>query len=297
MITIKYISLIFCSFFIFIYILTNLRTLLTERCEDKVKVYISNFTNNYHLSFLLGIFITIMTSSSNAVTILLIAFLSANLIKTKSALAILLGTNIGTTLTVFIFSFDIGVFSFILILLGLVLKLLKKQSLSLFFIYLGLIFFTLTIINLSFDYLKNNIKFIFSNSNLITLLEGTFITAIINSSSTTIISSNMFYANSIITLEQGLSLMLGANIGTTLTTYFYTLNQTKKTKQVIFYNILFNIFGALIFLSFLDFFILILDKLEVLQFKKHTIAISHLIFNVFTAVIFYIILIPFKFED
>ena len=174
---------------------------------------------------------------------------------------------------------------------------LRYKTDNIFIIYLGIIFYSLTVINLSFDYLKDNIKILFFNSNIITLLEGTVLTAIINSSSTLIISSGILYANATISLEQGISLMLGANIGTTITTYFYTLNQNIKVKKIIVYNILFNLFGALLFLCFIDYFIILLKLLNILQYKKQTIAIAHLIFNILTTLLTYILLIPFKFKE
>lgn len=91
--------------------------------------------------------------------------------------------------------------------------------------------------------------------------------------------------------------MLGANIGTTLTTYIYTINQPQKVKKIIIYNILFNIFGALLFLCFIDYYIIFLKYIGILKVKKQTISLAHLIFNFATTVIIYIILIPIKFHD
>ncbi len=297
MLILKYISLIFGSFFIFIYVLTKLRELLAEKCDQKIRYYIKKFTNNYHISFLLGIILTLLLTSSNAVTVILIAFLAANLINTKSALAILLGSNIGTTITVFLFSFDIGVISIILIITGLILKLFKRNNISLFFIYLGILFYTLIVMSISFDSLSDNIKYLFTNSNLLTMLEGALITTIINSSSTTIISAGMLFSNNTISLQQAISLMLGANIGTTIATYLYTINQNKKVKKVILYNIIFNIFGAILFLIFIDYFIILLNYINFLKYPNQTIALSHLTFNLLTTIILYIILIPFKFSN
>ena len=91
--------------------------------------------------------------------------------------------------------------------------------------------------------------------------------------------------------------MLGANIGTTISTYVYTINQNAKVKKLIIINILFNLFGSLLFISFIDHFIWLLNIIKVDNFKDQVITIAHLIFNLLTTLLIYFVLIPFKFNN
>ncbi len=292
MLNLKYLSLIFCSFYIFIISLTKLRSLLENKANYKLKKYISKCTNNYHISFFLGIFITIILTSSTALTIITISFLSSNLIKEKSAFALILGANIGTSLTAFLFSFEINSISFVFIIIGLILKLLKKEFLGNFLITLGIIFFSLVIIEIAVNYFSSSISIIFSNSLFLTLLEGIFIAIFFNSSSTAIITSQMLFNSSSISLLQGIAIMLGANIGTTITSYFFTINQSRSVKKIIIYNIIFNLFGAMFFLIFIDYFVFLLSMFNLLSFNKQIISISHFIFNLLSTFIIYLFFIP-----
>lgn len=150
-------------------------------------------------------------------------------------------------------------------------------------------------LNCGFNYLINN-KIIFNfiqttqNSILLSTLLGTFITAIVQSSSGVISIVEQMYGSNIINLACSLGIMLGANIGTTITGYISTIN-TNNTRSIINANLIFNILGVILFIVlFRPFsnFILRLQNDFFLHNIKLTIAWAHFIFNLVTVILGYV---------
>jgi phosphate:Na+ symporter len=129
-----------------------------------------------------------------------------------------------------------------------------------------------------------------SENTLNSFLGGAVISALLQSSSVTIGLSQNLYALGSIHLKAAISIMLGANIGTTVASLIVAVSSTKEAKAALYVNVLFNLIGGIVFLTILSPFtdlILFLEKFTVN--KKLSVAYSHLVFNILSALIFYFI--------
>ena len=172
----------------------------------------------------------------------------------------------------------------------------KYRKITILFIYIGLMLLGLDILNIGFNNIINN-NYIYNiiktsqESTLLSVLFGIFSTAIIQSSSGIIgIVENMYDSN-LINLSSSISIMLGANIGTTLTGYLATINTSNNTKTIINRNLLFNIIGVFLFILFLKPFIIYINNIQNKYFThnlKLSIAYAHFIFNLITVILAYI---------
>lgn len=282
---------------LFLFGLNSLRSSLFNLTSEKFKLILSRFTNTNIKAFLLGITSTAIIQSSSGVTAITIILLSTDILSLKSAVLIILGSNIGTCFTPFLFTFNIGNYSLLLVILGYFLSIKKKDKIKLMgniIISLGLIFLGLNFLDLGLNDIVNNSTFIslFTNtrSNFFSLITSIIITSLLQSSSATIAITQSLYQNNIINIASSCFFMLGANIGTTISSYSYAKSLNNNAKLAIKINILFNILGSLIFIIVLTPFINLLSYLrDTFDLNKELIvAYSHLIFNLSTSLVTFI---------
>lgn len=239
-----------------------------------------------------------MIQSSSGVTAIAITLLSSKFIKQRECLGIIIGANLGTCLTTFIIAINISNIFLYILGLGIFLYFLfnKYRKYSILIIYIGLMLLGLDILNIGFDKIINN-SFIYNiinniqTSNTLSILFGIFSTAIIQSSSGLIGIVEQMYFNSLINLNSSILIMLGANIGTTITGYLATINTQNNTKTIINLNLIFNIIGVLIFIIIFPLFIKHITYMENLFFinnVKFSVAYAHFIFNLVSVILGYI---------
>lgn len=291
---IKSISLIFTSLFIFLYTLKYMRTILETKTKASFKNIILRFTNNYHVSFILGILLTIILTSSSALTALILVFLSSKLISKKSALAMLLGSNIGTTITSFIFSFNILNYSFIFIIIGILFFVFNFRFLARFLASVGVLLFSLLVLQTTLSSVSSSISGFISLSPLFSFLEGIIFSMITSSSSSCIITANLLYTLNSIELYQALAIMLGANVGTTVNSLFFIIGMDKDSLHISLINIIYNLLGGLLFLIFIDYFEYLIILLKPFTKNNLLIPLSHLLYNFITTIITYLFFMFYK---
>lgn len=277
--------IIFASLSLLIYSITQMSNAIEHSNQTIIKNILNKFTTNIFCCFLTGIFVCLITQSSSIITILTISLISSKVLSLNKGLAIVIGANIGTTLASLIITLNIGSFYFLFLLLGTLLFFLKKQTVGNVLIYLGLIF-------LSLDILENCLIAIFNNQIITTLLSksinpftgvlsGTIISFLIQSSSATIAVTQKMYMNHLISPLLGITIMLGANIGTTITGLIFSLNTSIDSKRLAIASLLFNIFGVLMFLP-----IVYIYKEELNLFSTtYLISLLHIYFNIITGII------------
>lgn len=291
-------TLLLFSLVLFIIGLKLLINTLNKLSSTKIKQLILRFSKNNTQVLLLGIIITAICQSSNAVTAITLSFVSANYLSLRKGLIIIIGSNIGTTITSIFFSLNIQNYSLIFICLGIIIYiLLKNKQIGLLIISLGVLLFGLNHLTyylesiLSLDYIKP-LLIKFNNSNVICFLVGNIISFLMQSSSGSIGLIQNLYQNNLINLSSGISFMLGANIGTTITGVFVGIFGNKNARIIGVINFLFNLFGSIFFL------LLIKEYTKLLIFIKNlfnlsnslTISISHITYNLITVLIFFILL-------
>lgn len=285
---------------IFLYGLNLMRASLLELSKGKLKQWIQRSTKTNFLALITGIFSTILIQSSSGITAITVALTSAGYFPLSKAIAIMLGANIGTTFTAFLFTIKIEEYALLIIVLGSFLYFFEKiKSISSAIIGFGLLFFGLFLMNVSFDEISHSTQFLeqiqtITSNQYKGLFGGTIMTALIQSSSAVIAIVQNLYANNTIPLFIGISIMLGANIGTTIPSLIMAIGASKEAKISVYINIVVNMIGAIIFMIFLiplSKLILYLEHTFFLHTTKAiSIAISHTIFNILSSfiVFFYI---------
>ncbi|MDC3415565.1 Na/Pi symporter [Aquibacillus salsiterrae] len=269
-----------------------LRTGLYQISYEKTKYFLENFTNNIFLGILTGLVATAILQSSSLVTVLTISFVSLGVLSFKNSIGVVLGANIGTTVTGELLAFSDILPETAFIIIGAFLLFINHRvafSLGAILVGLGSIFVALN----GFSSLAQPLAqlpllkeaFNYSSQNPYSgVLIGIVISSLIQSSSATIGITMSFLDEEVLTLASSIAIVLGANIGTCITALLAGLGTSKEAKLVAFAHIWFNIIGVLIFLPFLT---SLTDLTQLLSTNlKEQLAHFSVLFNVAAVIIF-----------
>lgn len=265
---------------------------------DRLKYILDKYTTSPFLGVLVGIFVTVLIQSSSGTTVITIGLVSAGLLTLRQAIGIIMGANIGTTITSFIIGFNISHFSLPIIFLGAALlfftkvKTLNNAGRILF--GFGGIFYALTLMSRAMEPLKYLPDFRVWTVNLsknpvLGVFVGTLITMLVQASSATISILQNLYQEGLIDLKGALPVLFGDNIGTTITAIIAVIGSNTSAKRLAASHVMFNVIGTLIFLILLSpfsSFIGFMQKFLHLN-PKMTIAFSHGTFNAVTTVLLF----------
>ena len=265
---------------------------------DRLKYILDKYTTSPFLWVLVGIFVTVLIQSSSGTTVITIGLVSAGLLTLRQAIGIIMGANIGTTITSFIIGFNISHFSLPIIFLGAALlfftkvKTLNNAGRILF--GFGGIFYALTLMSGAMEPLKYLPDFRVWTVNLsknpvLGVFVGTLITMLVQASSATISILQNLYQEGLIDLKGALPVLFGDNIGTTITAIIAVIGSNTSAKRLAASHVMFNVIGTLIFLILLSpfsSFIGFMQKFLHLN-PKMTIAFSHGTFNAVTTVLLF----------
>lgn len=272
-----------------------------------LKKLLAKISNNRLAGVGIGASVTGIVQSSSATSVMVIGLVNAGVMSLFQAISVIMGTNIGTTVTGLIvaLSGQKGVISFsdiaiILAFIGVMMMFFKKDKIKLIgsiICGLGVIFVGLEIMSGALDANSNpEISSFFQNIfktidfPLLLILFGAIFTAVVQSSSAATGIVIVMAGQGVITVETALFIILGSNIGTCVTALLACLGTGTNAKRTAFVHFIFNVIGTVIFTAFLwptgDWFA---SKLSVLPTSEMQIAIFHVIFNVTTT----LLLIPF----
>ena len=255
----------------------------------------------------IGVGATVLMQSSGATTVMVIGFVNAGMMSLYQATAVIMGANIGTTITTILIAFGVTsvgkyfmVFSFVGIFLSMLLKQGKAKSWSLTLAGFGLVFFGLTIISACSNGFKDNetIKSLLSSSiepsfiePLVLMFIGALITAIMQSS-TAVNAILLSLVSAGIQIGSGgnaiLYIVLGTNIGTCVTALISSIGATTNAKRSALIHFLFNFFGSVIFLIVLMIWNGFMDDFwtQIIHSAEMQLAFFHLAFNSICTLIF-----------
>lgn len=228
---------------------------------DKMRAILSAMTKNSFLGVLTGLIVTALIQSSSATTLMVVSFTNAGLLSLGQSISVIMGANIGTTVTAWIisllgFKFDIANFAIPLMAIALPLIFSKKEkwtSWGAFIIGFSLLFLGLQFLKDSMPDLQSNPQILASlqrytdmgfGSVLLFLLIGTIMTLIVQSSSATVAITLIMCVKGWIPFEMGTAMILGENIGTTVTANLAALNTNIGAKRTAFSHFLFNVLGV-----------------------------------------------------
>ena len=247
---------------------------LQKVAGDRMRNILSAMTKNRFAGLFTGIFITALIQSSSASTVMVVSFVNAGLMSLADSMAVIMGANVGTTVTswiITIFGFKVNVDAFVLPLIGLSIPFMfsKKshyKSMGEFLMGFAFLFMGLEFINANVPDLKSNpevFSFLQGYSNLgfgsvlIFLLTGLILTMIIQSSSAAFAIILIMCSKGWISFDLACAMVLGSNIGTTITPIIASLGANSAAKKAALGHLMFNCFGTIwaliLFYPFVEF--------------------------------------------
>ncbi|HHZ11199.1 MAG TPA: Na/Pi cotransporter family protein, partial [Acholeplasmataceae bacterium] len=239
---------------LFLFGLNLMRSALIKLNNEKLKGILSKATGSNFRALITGILATVLVQSSSGVTAISVALICADLLTLSQGLMIMIGANIGTTATAFIFTLQIEKFSLVFVILGYILLLSRKERISTIgtmIVGFGILFLGIDIMNAGLSFISEsryflNMMLLLSENALNSFLGGALISALLQSSSVTIGLSQNLYAIGAIGLKPAVGIMLGANVGTAVASLVVAVSSTKEAKAALYVNVLFNLVGGVI---------------------------------------------------
>lgn len=293
----------FGSLAIFLYGIRLSRQGLQLWFGDRLKPLMARLTQNRFSSFAIGILITLVFQSSSATVITLASFAGSGSITLFQAMGVMLGADIGTTLVVLLLSMQsIANYALLFLALGVLIELYGKSKkshyLAMILMGFGFIFFGLKLLTLSTFPLRESGTFLnlfsfIKSRPLLALILTTILTPFLSSAGSIGITIGLSFSG-ILNFAEAVPMVLGANLGSTLTPFFASLSEGQKGKQVAVAHIFFKVTGVILLLPFMHQVPLWINQLDFYlgslnQSASHKIAMFHLVFNVVLSLSF----IPF----
>ncbi|BBM57086.1 Na/Pi-cotransporter II-like protein [Leptotrichia trevisanii] len=265
---------------------------------DRLRYILDKYTTSPFLGVLVGILVTALIQSSSGTTVITIGLVGAGLLTLRQAIGIVMGANIGTTITTFIIGFNITHYALPILFLGAACLFFVKHNfinnLGRILFGFGGIFFALTLMSSAMEPLKHLPAFTeltvkLSNSPVLGVFIGTLITMLVQASSATISILQNVYQENLITLKAALPVLFGDNIGTTITAIIAVIGANTSAKRLALSHTMFNVIGTLIFMILLSPFSMFVEKMaHFLHLNpKVTIAFAHGSFNIMTTILLF----------
>ena len=265
---------------------------------DKLREYIDKYTSKPIYGLLIGMGITVIIQSSSATTAITIGLVRAGLMTLEQATAIVMGANIGTTITSFLIGLSLDAYALYFVFIGSMLvcfaRIKKYKYIGEIVLGFGVLFYGLSIMGDSLKSLKDlpqfdSIAYTMSVNPFLGLFTSTIMTAIIQSSSAAIGVVQKMYEAGGIEFIAVLPFIFGSNIGTTITGVLAALGGSLAARRTAGIHTMFNILGTIIGMTLLipytNLILFITEKYHVTPMMQ--IAVAHIIFNVVATMIFF----------
>ena len=301
------------SLSLFLFGMSVMGTALEKRAGGSLKAILAKLTNGKFSGLLTGLAVTAVIQSSSATTVMVVGFVNSGLLSLKQSIPVIMGANIGTTVTTILLAVgmaNIGIYFMVLAFVGIFVAMVckngKVKSWGLTAAGFGLVFFGLTIISACSGALKENVALqntLKAKINptflepIVLMFIGALITAVMQSSTAVnAILLSMLTAG--IQIGSGgnaiLYIVLGTNIGTCVTALISSMGATTNAKRAALIHFLFNFCGSVLFLIILaiwsgfmqDFWIPLIDFGEAKMSARMQLALFHLAFNSICTLIF-----------
>ena len=285
---------------LFLYGMNSMSDALQKAAGERMKKILEFLTKNPIMGALAGALVTAVLQSSSATTVMVIGFVSAGLMKLPQAISVIFGANIGTTMTAQLIAFKISDYIYPIIFIGFMIYFISKKekikNIGMVIFSFGLLFEGIEIMGSVMKPLANSPIFIdmmgkVSEIPVLGVLLGLVMTLVVQSSSATIAVLQNFAAQagpdgvtSVIGLAGAIPILLGDNIGTTITALLASIGQSKNAKRTAVAHSVFNITGSMVFIwiipvlvKFVEF---ISPKGNEVDIISRQIANAHTTFNV-----------------
>jgi phosphate:Na+ symporter len=281
---------------IFLFAIKYMGDGLQKAAGDRLRDILDRFTTNPFMGVLVGIAVTVLIQSSSGTTVITVGLVSAGFMTLRQAIGVIMGANIGTTVTAFIIGFDVGEYALPVMAVGAFLIFFFKknqiQNLGEVIFGFGGLFLGMELMSGGMKPLRELPSFIdltvsMSDHSLLGVVVGTIFTLIVQSSSATVGILQGLYAEDILNLRAALPVLFGDNIGTTITAVLASIGASVAARRAAATHVLFNVVGTILFMIVLGPFTMYVEWLSgVLGLEpKMQIAFAHGTFNVTNTII------------
>ena len=250
------------SLALFLYGMKIMSEGLQKFAGDRLRKILTAMTTNRVTGMLTGVLITALVQSSSATTVMVVSFVNAGLLTLSQSIGVIMGANIGTTVTAWIisalgFKVDIAAFALPLLAFGIPLLFSQKSNRK----SVGEFIFGFSFLFMGLSYLKNNAPDLSQNPDMLSFVQdytdmgfisillfvgiGTVLTMIVQASAATMAITLIMCANGWISFELGAALVLGENIGTTITANLAALTGNTQARRAALAHLVFNVFGVI----------------------------------------------------
>lgn len=289
---------------LFLYGMGKMSEGMKKSAGNRMRNILSALTNNRFIGMFVGAFVTMVIQSSSATTVMLVSFVQAQLMTFVQSLGVILGADIGTTITAQLIAFELTDYALLMIAGGFALTMFSKNDSTKYIgeaiLGFGILFFGMKLMSDAMSPLRTYQPFIDILKGLenpvLGLLVGTIFTALIQSSSAFTGIIIVLAQQGLLSLEAGIPLIFGSNIGTCVTAGLASIGTTREAKRVALAHVMFKIGGVVLFILWIPTFADLIrsisptsDGIGIQKLATETprqIANAHTIFNVGLALIF-----------
>ncbi|NNC81456.1 MAG: Na/Pi cotransporter family protein [Acidimicrobiales bacterium] len=277
---------------VFLFGMDRMTEALRVAVSSRIRFALARMTKNRFLGAGSGAGITAVIQSSSVTTVLVVGFISSGVMNLSQAIPVILGANIGTTITAQVVAFSVSRYALLIVAIGYALAFFAKSDKRTvqgnLIMGLGLIFFGMSVMGAAMDPLRSYEPFIdlmaAMKNPLLALLVGLVFTALVQSSSATTGIVIVLASEGLITPEAGIALILGANVGTSVTAQLAALGKPPEAVRAAVVHTVFNLVGALAWLPFVGVLVGMVDSIGGPLARQ--IANAHTIFNVVNTLVF-----------
>ncbi len=292
---------------LFLYGMEKMSSGMKKAAGDKMRSILSALTNNRYMGLMVGAFVTMVIQSSSATTVMLVSFVQAGLMTFVQSLGVILGADIGTTVTAQLVAFKLTDYALLMIAIGFGLMMFgrneSQKNIGESVLGFGILFYGMKLMSDAMYPLRTYEPFITTLSHLenpiLGLLVGAAFTALIQSSSAFTGIIIVLSQQGLLSLDAGIPLIMGANIGTCVTAGLASIGASREAKRVAMAHVMFKIVGVMLFIFWIPWFADIIRAISPTSTETgmanlsavvpRQIANAHTIFNVGLAFVF----IPF----
>ena len=291
---------------LFLYGMERMSDALKNVAGEKMKDILGLLSNNRIMGLITGAIVTAIIQSSSVTTVMLVGFVTAGLMSLSQTIGVVMGSNIGTTITAQIVAFKVTKYALLLVAVGFFMLFASKkekiQQYGYMVMGLGMIFFGMGVMSDAMKPLRAYQPFLdlmtHMSNPLLGILVAALFTALIQSSSATTGVVIVLAMQGLISLKAGIALSFGANIGTCVTAFLASIGKPREAVRVSIVHMLFNITGVLIFLPFIGPFVKLVVTISpspaegltglqaVASVLPRQVANAHTIFNITAALLF-----------
>lgn len=293
--TITHLLSFFAGIGLFLYGINAMGEGLEYAAGSKMKKILGALTKNRLLAVLMGTLVTALIQSSSATTVMVVGFVNAGLMNLAQAVGVIMGANIGTTVTSVLIAMDLSMIAPVALFVGVFVMLFVKKDfikhIAQTIAGFGMLFWGLDTMSAAMEPLRDSEVFIYFMTNftnpIVGILIGVVVTAVIQSSSASIGILQALAVQGLVPIDFAIYILLGQNIGTCVTAMLSSVGGKTNSKRTAVMHLLFNVLGTVIFLLITAFtpYTSLLERIS--DNVSVQISSAHVIFNVVSTLLLF----------